>query len=771
MPDWVSMLAIPHIIEVISLKLDRDDVKSCMAVNKAWGELFRPWLWCEFTFEMKSSKNQLIDIVSKSHITELTPWLYFRPHRSWMKHLLQNLPKTLKSLFVQWGRVCDFEDPEIVVPQDWHWPDAYPSLEKADFSTYLSIEEEEPLFEFLKRCPALKEFSVPKNKPILNWIAFNTQTTKGFIEALTKSWFTTLELLLIEPRCIASRDIQLILTSCSRLRTFDCLCPWPVESFEVKGLCWEKIPGLEAMVKSDSDDELCMKDWVCLDLEELQLTFADGRRVQAEDHILSSQEEWTIQGIDYAYRQLGRLTKLRELTIGWLTTKYFASCANFDMSLQAGLQHMEKLKSLQTLDISYINSVNVGMAEVQWMANSWPELKRTSGLKRRFTSNNQSESSDMECPRRGWLRRLLQNVPRTLKSLDVRWGGWNEEYGMDYFPIQDWPETYPCLQSANFAIDLIDDEQTVLAQFLTRCPSLKKLTLPTVERSEILSQVVTLLGSRESFPSLEVLDLGLNGQVDEHTWELLLLLMKGRIKGVAFCVPFSAPITRSFIGRMIQYWSETLETIHIGQPLSVAGSDIHLILTTCPKLKRFVCMHNRVVWPLVRPGDTPDAFPRQEAITNNGNNGGAAMENWICLELEELKLMFRDGRRARVDEPVLQEGPTIMAIRYAYQQVGRLTRLKDLVIGWRTTKAFANCANLDMSLKSGLGYMSDLKAMRMIDINHIYEVKLGMEEVQWMVENWPSLREIRGLEYQIDNVKEDECIEWLRTTRPDIIIQ
>ncbi|KAG0223262.1 hypothetical protein BGX31_008597 [Mortierella sp. GBA43] len=371
-------------------------------------------------------------------------------------------------------------------------------------------------------------------------------------------------------------------------------------------------------------------------------------------------------------------------------------------------------------------------------------------------------------PRRGWLRRLLQSLPQTLRSIEVRWNQLNEDYEADYYPVQVWPEAYPCLESADFVINLLAEEQLTLTQFLERCRALRRCRLPTTESPESLSRLVTLLGSSKTFPILDTVDFGLTVELNGSDWERLLVLMKGRIKGIATCVPLTLPNNRHFISEMTKQWSETLEDICIGQPLSMSGSDIHLILTSCRKLRKFDCLHNRIVWPMTgRPGRA-DAYPGPDMVAI-GQDDEIVAANWVCLELEELRLMFRDGRSK--DDP--QEQWTKAAVRYIYQQLGRLSNLKELAIGWKTTAALADCVNLDMSLESGLGYMKDLKALKKIDINHIHRTMIRQDEAEWMMTHWPSLTEIRGLEYQIDSTDEEglDTMDWLRETRPQLTIE
>ncbi|KAK3835377.1 MAG: hypothetical protein JOS17DRAFT_736980 [Linnemannia elongata] len=69
---------------------------------------------------------------------------------------------------------------------------------------------------------------------------------------------------------------------------------------------------------------------------------------------------------------------------------------------------------------------------------------------------------------------------------------------------------------------------------------------------------------------------------------------------------------------------------------------------------------------------------------------------------------------------------------------------------------------LPLSLASGLDLMSDLKELRELNVEQMAH-QIGLEEVQWIVSNWPRLNKIIGL-----NVKDGaiEAVEWLKKARP-----
>ncbi|KAG0070982.1 hypothetical protein BGZ89_011941 [Linnemannia elongata] len=143
--------------------------------------------------------------------------------------------------------------------------------------------------------------------------------------------------------------------------------------------------------------------------------------------------------------------------------------------------------------------------------------------------------------------------------------------------------------------------------------------------------------------------------------------------------------------------------------------------------------------------------------------------------------------------------------RGVLRQLGQLTRLRRLHLGrcgrnWdmpeysqleirgiRTMAVDAyfdrNC--LELSLESGLNELAGLKQLEELGVTQMAH-RIGLIEVQWMVENWPRLRTIRGLMYQdCDNEvygnavtvagslieSEPEHVKWIRENRPDIQVR
>ncbi|KAG0011148.1 hypothetical protein BGZ80_000914 [Entomortierella chlamydospora] len=286
----------------------------------------------------------------------------------------------------------------------------------------------------------------------------------------------------------------------------------------------------------------------------------------------------------------------------------------------------------------------------------------------------------------------------------------------------------------------------------------------------------------------------------EEDWKLLVTGLRGRIKSFSADITQFKPSAGAFVKAMTTHWSETLQVIRIQRQVDVLSEEIELILTTCPNLRTF-----SVFTTLIEYGRTRGDFNGIKAWIRDDEE--CATADWVCLGLENLELTFLDCRMLYlgcIDEmdpeieprysQLHQEGWTVKGIQRIYQQLGRLTKMVHLRIGWHSTDSLYFNANMDMSLKYGLDHLKGLKKLRVLDISCIRYVKIGQEEVEWMVENWPNLRRIRGLitkttgrfhgrlgefeqlEYDdipnvCSNPEDRGYIRWLRRMRPHIVIE
>ncbi|KAG0082247.1 hypothetical protein BGZ93_006312 [Podila epicladia] len=122
--------------------------------------------------------------------------------------------------------------------------------------------------------------------------------------------------------------------------------------------------------------------------------------------------------------------------------------------------------------------------------------------------------------------------------------------------------------------------------------------------------------------------------------------------------------------------------------------------------------------------------------------------------------------------------------RRVYHQLGAMTDLEELLLGhddrdWGFREMYwepdANGENrynddkfqlhcLEMSLESGVDALQRLKKLRVLDIRRMAH-RVGVRELEWMQEHWPSLESVRGLIHRY-YAYEPGVEEWLQEHKP-----
>ncbi|KAF9356188.1 hypothetical protein BGX26_005618 [Mortierella sp. AD094] len=311
-----------------------------------------------------------------------------------------------------------------------------------------------------------------------------------------------------------------------------------------------------------------------------------------------------------------------------------------------------------------------------------------------------------------------------------------------------------------------------------RCPNLEALEF-CHEREFNLRKLMSVVCNDGVFPKLKSFSLASAHDIPREYLTPFATTMQGRIKTFT-----SYSISSSSINVLISSgWADTLEVIRLQH---LPSKDISRILGTCSNLRTFSVSRNGLT--TLYSGEQDD----REA-------------EWVCLDLENFEMTYLDGRPSTkrgdngsditattVSDRSLKEERTVECIKRVYRQLGRLKRLQHLRIGWRTSADFEQCANLDLSFKSGLRHLKTLKELRVLDVGCIQQLNIGFEEVEWIAESWPELQLIKGyyakettdrvrvdgfeiidediVDAKWNGMKDPVHIDWLRSLRPDILI-
>ncbi|KAF9340880.1 hypothetical protein BGZ91_012061 [Linnemannia elongata] len=213
--------------------------------------------------------------------------------------------------------------------------------------------------------------------------------------------------------------------------------------------------------------------------------------------------------------------------------------------------------------------------------------------------------------------------------------------------------------------------------------------------------------------------------------------------------------------------ASTLESICLAGCWTLPSSAVQALLSSAPNLKRF------------------------DAITDSVSGGSRdltldaidiiAGDDWVCTSLESLQVQI--GGIPRPDVHIRHDGQPFTSTlnfegtiedsrsiqRLVYTQLGRLTQLKQLVLGREVFKRqTALAAGLDsgdgggeessgddgggveyhhgfqyecleMNLASGMGLMAELKELRRMEVGAMATTKWENKDLEWICEHWPKL--------------------------------
>ncbi|KAF9346918.1 hypothetical protein BGX34_003524, partial [Mortierella sp. NVP85] len=187
----------------------------------------------------------------------------------------------------------------------------------------------------------------------------------------------------------------------------------------------------------------------------------------------------------------------------------------------------------------------------------------------------------------------------------------------------------------------------------------------------------------------------------------------------------------------------TLERLVIDGNCGFTDHEKVAFLARCPMLREFICTDITWCSNLELLGLGAHAFIDQDPDTG-------ALKTWACEStLKVLRVMIIDIPRPKMYLPglsphMLKEeaypGHGLEIQRQVYDRLARLTHLETLVLGEVASKGLY-CVGLAMSLESGLHRLSNMTALKELQVPHLI-ARSGVEDVQWMTKHWPKLRVI-----------------------------
>jgi hypothetical protein len=270
-----------------------------------------------------------------------------------------------------------------------------------------------------------------------------------------------------------------------------------------------------------------------------------------------------------------------------------------------------------------------------------------------------------------------------------------------------------------------------------RCGQVEKLELQGILRTaQVLAQAML-----NHMPQLSGIILGKGGHfrmADDNVAALLTGSTKGWRR---VTLGIETDPGRAVMGVMEKHFS-TLEMLEIDERRGFGSENAVHFLRSCPHLQSFA---------------NTDPFSRLDLkVFIDWDPDKGSLRPWKCERtLRVLRLFVRGIPRSME----LQEGACIGEVSEIhsgfYDRLARLTQLETLEL--RDHVYWMNAEYLELSLLSGLHKLSGLKRMKGLCVTGL-STKIGIKEVQWMVENWPRLRVVKGLAGNEDN---EEAAQWL----------
>lgn len=253
----------------------------------------------------------------------------------------------------------------------------------------------------------------------------------------------------------------------------------------------------------------------------------------------------------------------------------------------------------------------------------------------------------------------------------------------------------------------------------------------------------------------------------------------------------NAPCIDTLAAEAIVQHCPTLEELSLKRAYGLSSKHMQQILSSSPRLRSFIT--------LIDADETPphvDASRMLALDVTNADSSSDSLSPWACestltvLRVKILGIPRPDIVKTYSGQP-LEEGMVLPEDyvgqgrdieRRVYERLARFTRLEQLELGHedrnlnnpnRKLRERTVLGRLDdighqyecleMSLKSGLQTLEGLKELKVLGLVRM-TTTIGVADVQWMVQSWPKLRRVDGL-----NIRDgDEAVasKWLQENCP-----
>jgi len=283
------------------------------------------------------------------------------------------------------------------------------------------------------------------------------------------------------------------------------------------------------------------------------------------------------------------------------------------------------------------------------------------------------------------------------------------------------------------------DTNTFWPWLFKRCGRVEKLEVHST-RGTIQVLVQAMLSQ---MPKLTEITLGAaspgRGSVDDSA---IADLLSGSCKGWrGLNVRGNSKFGMTAMKALEKHFS-SLESLVVDRTIDVLKDGLAKVLSSCDNLHTLMYENSY---------SDPKMFADQDPTTGS-------LKPWKCestLKVLHVTIVSTPGPRAWRDSNFNHDQETQTLV---YDRLARLTKLETLCLDNNTVWAQSVC--LGMTLDSGLHKLSGLTMLKELHVPS-KRMRIEVDEVQWMTENWPKLRGLYGL-------CNEKAIAWLWKNHPEI---
>lgn len=367
---------------------------------------------------------------------------------------------------------------------------------------------------------------------------------------------------------------------------------------------------------------------------------------------------------------------------------------------------------------------------------------------------------------------LLSGCSNTLERLELCVKILNRDWKDDEEEQEQGQEIKPWVSLKELKLEWHNDHlgsKAVWTWLWRQCHHLERLELSRIDG---LLQNLTE-GMLAHMPNLDVITLGWNNyeeykeeedRISLHDADIALILSGSRKGWKGVKVNISAEFDK-FAKKALEKHFSTLEELVVSENYFFTGSDLVRFLTSCPNLRILTAIDDdyyldEMTYPHIEGEDFIDRDPST-----------GLLRTWKCeASLRVLRVKITGIPRPDLEENYDDKGDSGQGREIqsqVYDRLSRLTNLETLWLGHDPTYApisyyqpnYHQDDCLEMSLESGLHKLAGLRELKELNVK-LMGTRIGLEEVQWMVEHWPRLRAIYGLNGHME--EEAGAKRWLK---------